>query len=609
LAAADELFAAALRLEDAGRPHEALEQYRALLALAPQHADAWHNQGLLLARLGRLDQAEHSHREYVRLHPAQARAHADLADVLLARERYEEALRHCERAVALDPRAFLPALTAGLACSMLMRFAEAQRWFQRSRDADAAGFDRFVAMRLGTLGLDRDLDPRAIYLIREFDRLEACDWSRYRDYVRAFESLVQDGVSAPPLVFRSLALPVTLATRRRLAEGAARRVAVGAALARPAARAPRQEQRIRVGYVSPDFRTHPTGMLSSALFRLHDRGRFEVHAFSLAPADDSRWRRDVERHADRFHSLPSRPQHALDAVREASIDIVVDLAGATTGAMPELFAARVAPVQVSYLGFPGGSGAGLVDYLVCDPVCIPGDEAHGYGEALARLPQTFWICEPSPPEAPPARRAACGLPDDAVVLYAHHPGQKIFPQLFAAWAKVLHAVPQAVLWLLEDRPRTRDNLVREAAALGVPAQRLVFAPRVPYAEYRARIPLADLALDTPLYNGGATTLDALVAGVPVLTCPAPGFAGRMAASALAAAGLHELVCRDLDAYTEAAIRLASDAAQRKRLAARVAASLRSPLFDAALRTRQIEAAFEKMFERASRGEPPRSFDL
>src|SRR5262249_23157547 len=155
------------------------------------------------------------------------------------------------------------------------------------------------------------------------------------------------------------------------------------------------EGRIRIGYVSPDFRMHPTGMLSAPLFRLHDRGRFEVHAFSLSGGDDSRWRREVERYADGFHSIAGMP-HAMAAgvIHGMGIDVLVDLAGATTGAVPEIFAARPAPVRVSYLGFPGGSGARLVDYLICDPVCVPPEETGGYSEALVRLPTTWWICEP-----------------------------------------------------------------------------------------------------------------------------------------------------------------------------------------------------------------------
>jgi predicted O-linked N-acetylglucosamine transferase (SPINDLY family) len=266
-------------------------------------------------------------------------------------------------------------------------------------------------------------------------------------------------------------------------------------------------------------------------------------------------------------------------------------------------------VQVSYLGFPGTSGAGLVDYLVCDSTCVPHSEAQGYSEALGRLPRTFWICEPGPAGMAPATREQHGLPPEAVVLYAHHPGRKIEPAIFSAWMAILRAAPEAILWLLEDHPRMRPNLEREAAQRNVDPARLVFAPRAPYAEYRARIGLADLGLDTSVYNGGATTLDALAAGVPVITCPAPGFAGRMAASALRAAGLGDLVFEDLAGYTKAAIELAQNAKRLAKLKTRVTQASASPLFDARSRTRELEAAFDRMHARALQGLKPESFSL
>jgi protein O-GlcNAc transferase len=298
---------------------------------------------------------------------------------------------------------------------------------------------------------------------------------------------------------------------------------------------------------------------------------------------------------------------AANLIRGVGIDVLIDLAGTTTGAQPEIFAARPATVQVSYLGFPGGSGARLVDYLLCDPVCVPEGEIGGYSEAVARLPSTFWICEPVAAPPKQATRFAYGLPEGALVLYAHHPGQKIYPEVFAAWMEILRRAPRCVLWLLEDAAGMRDNLLREARALGIADRRLIFAPRVPYSEYRARIPLADLALDSPVYNGGATTLDALVAGVPVLTCPSPGFAGRMAASALHAARLGELVMENLETYVNFAVRFTEEEPLRKRLGTQVRAAANSPLFDARRRTREIEAAFSHMLAVASRGESPTSF--
>lgn len=607
------LHGAALTLEDLGKPEQALERYGQAVAADPQQADAHHNRGLLLAKLGRLEEAVQSHSAYVAACPEASRAHADVADVLLALERYPEALAAARRATELGSPEMRAAFTAGLACAMQDMFSEARSWLELAESMDAAAFRRFVAERSVGGSLDRDLDPRTIRLIRGFDRLQFCDWRGRDDYVALFDRLIEEGarskapLSSPPLIFRSLAVPLRPERRRQLADAVARRLASGA---RPWQPTTSSGGRLRIGYVSPDFGTHPTGILSAPLFGLHDRGKFEVHAFSLSPNDGSETRRRIKAGADRFHDLDGLPfAQAQQKVRDAGIDILVDLAGATTGALPELFAHRAAAVQVSYLGFPGTSGAGFVDYLVCDATCVPVNDGGAYGEALVRLPETFWICEPGDLPRPPGRSEA-NLPGDAVVLYAHHPGQKITPEVLAVWMEILKAVPFAVLWLLEDRPGMASNLRREAQARGVQPHRLVFAPRVPYADYRNRIPLADLALDTPVYNGGATTLDALACGLPVLTCAGSGFAGRMAASALRAAGMGDMVAADLRGYADTAIRLAR---QRDALAAlkqRVAnARTASSLFDAAGRTRQLEAAYLRMHAQAAAGQPPAPFDL
>lgn len=611
----DELFAAALKLEDEGLPQDALERYRALLAQDPRHADAWHNQGLLLAKLGMFAEAEQSHRRYVALFQDSWRAHSDLADVLLALERYDEALDEASRAVGLTQGRFLPYFTAALAAAMTTRFEESLRWLERARGVDPAGLERFIQSRAVAGALDRDFDPRSIYLIREFDRLEICDWRNREEYVETFRELVDAPgrpLCAPALVFRSFHLPLPLKTRRTLADNVARRFAEGARQPRAELSVKQRNGRIRVGYVSSDFRTHPTAILGAPLFELHDRSRFEVHAFSLStPDQNSPWYHSIRSRSDRFHGLAGLPLHeALSRVRAAEIDILVDFNGPTTGALPELFAARAAPVQVSYLAFPGSSGAGLLDYLVCDRVCVPEEEAYAYGEKLARLPRTFWICDPGEPINPLPARSAHGLAPDAIVFLAHHNSRKLYPGIFSVWLEILAAVPGSVLWLIQDHSAVRENLLREAGHRGIAANRLVFAARAPHSVHRERIGLADLALDTPTCNGGTTTLDALAAGVPVISCPAPGFAGRMAASALLAAGLPELVLPDLDAYRRTAVALATDGPRRGALRHKVARARRdSTLFDVKLRVRELEAAFTLMHERASQGHAPASFDV
>lgn len=603
LRSAECLHASAIACEDLGRPLEALSRYRRAIAADRQHADARHNHGLLLAKIGKRDEALASHQEYVAELPTDARAHSDLADILLSLDRYEEAIRAAELALRLNPQSVEAAVAAGFAAAMLERFDESTQYLLRGRNSDPDRFDRHIARHAVAGHLDRDLDPRAIRLIRGFDRLQGCDWSEYDHYIELFRSLINDRsrdtppLEAPPLIFRSLAVPMAPGERKILADNVARRLAGGAK--RPGGVLHTvYGRKIRVGYVSPDFGTHPTGILSSALFERHDRSKFEVHAFSLSKDDGSAWRRRVAANADKFHDLHGLSlSMARQVIHQTRIDILVDLAGATTGAAPEIFALRTAPVQVSYLGFPGTSGAGLVDFLICDPVCIPPSEESAYAETLIRLPSTFWLCEPGPEPQTPPSRAEAGLPADAFVLYAHHPGQKITPGIFSAWLDILRAVPYAILWLLADRPDLRDNLLRQARSRGIGSYRLAFAHRVPYAEYRRRIALAQLALDTPIYNGGATTLDALACGVPVLTCMGEGFAGRMAASALYAADLGELVTFSSSEYVAKAIAIARQRDTHTALTERVKrARTMSALFDTSSRVCELENAYAAMLD-------------
>jgi protein O-GlcNAc transferase len=614
----DQLFASALQLEDAGRHEEALRTYAALLAANVSHTDAWHNRGLLLARLGRLHEAEHSHRAFVAAIPTSWRAHSDLADVLLAQARYDEALVEATLAVKQNTPSFLPFFTASLASAMTKRFAEAQHWLDGARRLDRIGFERFLSRSTLPGSLDRNFDPRAIFLIREFDRLEVCDWRRYGALVEEFESIVQMGeqenwsLCAPPLVFRSFHLPLPQKTRRTLADNAAHLFSEATAQTHVAFNAPRSSpKRIRVGYLSSDFRTHPTAILGAPVFRLHDRARFEVHAFSLMPPDGGPWSTVIRRDADHVHELAGMPfMEALSRIRSAQLDILVDWNGLSTGALPELLAARAAPVQVSFLAFPGTSGGGLSDYLICDGVCVPKEESAGYSECLARLPQTFWLCDPAATIEPGHVRSRHQLPDDAVVFLAHHPSRKLAPSMFAEWMAILAAVPASVLWLLEEHPATRQNLLREAVGRGIEPSRLVFAQRVPHAQHRARIALADIALDTSPCNGGTTTLDALASGVPVVTHSTPGFAGRMAASALAACGLQDWIQPDPTTYRSFAVRMATDtkglSAVRQHL---TEARTSSGLFDAGRRVRELEWAYRAMHRRTVNRQPLVSFDV
>ena len=303
---------------------------------------------------------------------------------------------------------------------------------------------------------------------------------------------------------------------------------------------------------------------------------------------------------------------AVALARSHGIDIAIDLKGYTQGGRVQLFARRLAPVQIAYLGYPGSSGADFMDYLIADPVVVPQAMSEHYAEFVVRIPDSFMPRDTTvaiPAERP--RRETHGLPEQALVLCSFNNSYKLNPASFEIWMRLLGAVEDAVLWLSESNPSAVANLRAEAARRGIAADRLIFAPRLPRIEdHYARLPLADLFLDTWPYNAHTTASDALWAGVPVLTCAGETFASRVAASLLTAIGLPELIADSPSAYERLAFDLARSRDRLAGIRAKLATHrLTYPLFDMARFTRHIEAAYAKMWARHQAGEPPSAFDI
>jgi len=289
----------------------------------------------------------------------------------------------------------------------------------------------------------------------------------------------------------------------------------------------------------------------------------------------------------------------------------VDLKGYTTDARPGIFACRAAPVQVSYLGYPGTVGADYIDYLIADRVLVPEGMEHHYQEKLVFLPGSYQVNDAKREIAGTLySRTEAGLPETGVVFCSFNNSYKITPAMFDVWMRILDRTPESCLWLLADNDTARANLLREAAARGIDPGRLVFAPRLPLPEHLARMRLADLFLDTFPCNAHTTASDALWAGVPLLTLAGEAFAARVAASLLTAVGLPELVAGSPDVYEDMAVALAAQperlVALREALAANRA---RATLFDTHHHVRKLEAAFLTLHERSAGGLPPETVEV
>jgi predicted O-linked N-acetylglucosamine transferase (SPINDLY family) len=370
--------------------------------------------------------------------------------------------------------------------------------------------------------------------------------------------------------------------------------------------------RFRVAYLSADFNEHPTAYLTAGLFEQHDRSRFEITALSFGQNDNSPARRRLEAAFEHFIDVGGNSdQEIAELMRRSEIDIAVDLMGFTQDHRLGVLARRAAPIQVNYLGYPGTTGAPYMDYILADATVIPEDHDAFYAERVVRIPGTYQINDNRRAigQRTPTR-GECGLPQNAFVFCCFNNPQKITPEIFDIWMRLLQATEGSVLWLITGIAKAAANLRLEAEKRGVAPERLIFAPKASVADHLARHRLADLCLDTLPYNAHTTASDALWAGLPVLTCLGETFAGRVAASLLKAIGLDALITRTLGEYEALALRLARDPAYLVTLKDRLIRNRDgSLLFDTQRATRHIETAYRTMAEIARRSEKPRSFNV
>jgi protein O-GlcNAc transferase len=573
-----------------GDPARAEEALRLETQAHPDYANAHNALGVALASQSKHQPAFAAFRAALAAEPGHAEANSNLGALLRGLDRLEEALRCLQDAVAAQPQLADAWQNLGLTLDALRRYDEA-----------APAFRQVLA-----------LAPQTPYALSSlvWAELFACDWREIGPHIAALREAVRDDRStATP--FTLLAVSDSLDEQRRCAERYVRETLGGEreALWRGTRYA---HPRIRLAYLSADFHEHATAYLMARIFELHDRSRFEVIGVSYGLDDGSAMRQRLKRAFDQFLDVRGLSDaQAAALLREKEVDIAVDLKGLTEGTRLGILAHRPAPLQATYLGYPGTLGAAWIDYALADRVVLPPQDESFYLEKVVRLPGSYQANDDSTPiaERTPSR-AAAGLPEGGFVFCCFNNTFKLTPRLFDSWMRLLQATPGSVLWLLQPEPAAAARLRESARARGVDPARLVFAPRLPRAEHLARHRLADLFLDTLPYNAHTTASDALWAGLPVVSCAGPTFAGRVAASLLGALGLPELVTQRAADYEALALQLARDPQRLAAIRAKLAANRRSmPLFDSARFCRDLERAYLRMWEIHTRGEPPRSFDV
>ncbi|WP_367849715.1 tetratricopeptide repeat protein [Rhodoferax sp. WC2427] len=571
------LYSLAVIVMQAGDAAGALALSARGLQHNPQFAPLHYVHGAVLQALDRRDEALQSFDAALALQPDYVEALLNSGVLLRNMFRHQEALERFNRVVTIDPNH----VTA------LGNFGILLTEFKQSEQAIKA-FERLLALAPGY-----DYAPGLLF----YERMHICDW-------RGFDELTQrlvEGVRAGQRACKSLAF---MSASDQAADHllAAKTFAAHYCPPKPVAfwRGERyRHSKIRLAYVSPDFREHPVGHLMAGVFEQHDKGRFETIAISLGIDDQSRLRARMVGAFDHFIDARGMgSEEVARKMREMEVDIAVDLGGYTSDTRTDIFAYRPAPVQVNYLGYPGTMGTPFHDYIIADRYTIPPEHQTLYTERVVYLPDTYLPTDNSVQIADNTpSRAECGLPEAGFVFCSFSHDYKISPPVFGVWMHLLAQVPGSVLWLVSRGEVAQRNLRAAAEARGIDPARLVFAGRVPRVEdHLARYRQADLFLDTHPYNAHTTAADALMAGLPVVTCMGGSFPSRVAGSLLHALGVPELVTQSLEGYEALALGLARDPQGLAALKAKIAANQNThSLFDTARFCINLEAVYIAMW--------------
>lgn len=570
-------------LEQQNRFAEAIAAYKSAVAILPNYANAYFNMGNALKSIGLIEDAHDAYTTALTLNPAYAEAENNLGMILNLQGKSDEAIAAYYRALAIKPDYADAYVNLGHVLEDLKELDAAYEAYKQALILDPSA---------------AEAENQMLHQLRNI-----CNWDKFEERTASCPNLgvKTERVATMPMLAAEDCPERQLIRAQKWAIGEYKRQA------KPFAKTYYSHKRLRIGYFSEDFRDHPVLQLVSGLLREHDKSRFEIFAYSYSPpsSDDLRaqLQNDVEHFVDVFHLSD---QKIVDHAREAELDIAIDLAGYTGRARSHIFQARLAPIQINYLGYPGSMGANFIDYIIGDQYIIPSEKRCFYTEKLIYLPHSYL---PNDNQREISKnlisRAAYGLPEDSFVMCCFNTNYKITPAEFDIWMRLLTKINGSVLWLREGNRWSKQNLRYEAEQRGIDPARLIFAGRIDHADHLARYRLADLFVDTFHYNAHTTGSEALWAGLPVVTKQGKQFAARVGASLLQAIGLPGLITSTEAEYEALIYELAMDQERLKSIRDHIRDHRETcPLFDTMRYTRNFERGLTMAAERHQQAMPP-----
>lgn len=568
-------------LQQRGKVAEAKTLYEQALRFKPDFAEAISNLASTWQLDDELELAKAGFIKALQLKPDYVPAHFNLANIYKQQGRLDGAVEHFQRVVELRPNYHQARFQLALIFEYQEKLEEALNSYTILRQIHPEDGETY------------DILESIIYR-------RLCDWSDYDRRLQAIIDYTQSPSKTSPGAINPFVLssfPLSLSLHRSAAREFALNIQQSAAKTRERLNfqhlhAP--TPKLRVGYISPDFREHAVGRLVHDMFQYHDREKFEVYVYSTVDFNDH-ITQHIRQHCDVFVDLAFlSTEAAAKRIYADGIQILIDLAGYTVNNGSEILALQPAPIQAQFMGYPDTMGADFIQYAIVDRWLISPEIAASYTEEIIYLPHAF-VASPLEISDRAMTRSEFGIPESAFVFCCFNSHYKIEPEVFGVWMEILIAVPHAVLWLTGGTPRIMANLRSHAARHGIDPARLIFTEKLLHAEYMARYRLADLYLDTFIYNAGSTATAALWAGVPLLTKLGDTNASRMGASICAAAGLEDLICDRAETYLQKAIHLATHPQELAEIRKNLQENRdRLPLFDLKGFIRSLEVELQQI---------------
>ena len=591
----------------------AIQYAERAIKINPTNTDAYFTKAQAMVSQGNLKLAAIELNQAVQQQPRNPQILETYANCLAELHEYKSAMEHAEKALAINPKNAKAYWAGGKAAAGLLQHADAIENYKKALNINPELKEVHISKAISEIELKDYASAiqslkhgNATPLEIQVTLMPVCDWHAFGDISKtSYEDIVKKSTPFPILAIIDdpelhLNIARSYLTRIHCADTQLRDFPK------------RTAEKLKIGYFSADFCNHATMCLMSELFESHNRDDFEIYAFSYGSSKKDAVREKVIQNVHEFHDVSDlTDQEAAALSRSLNIDIAVDLKGFTIAGRIGIFAERCAPIQVSYLGYPGTTGATYMDYVVADRVVLPTSIQPFFTEKVVYMPHSYQVNDSQRAIASKNfTRSELGLPDDAFVFCCFNNNYKILPDTLDGWIRILNAVPNSVLWLFKDNDAAAENLTREVQERGLSTERLIFAPRFRVDEHLARHSVADLFIDTLPCNAHTTTSDALWAGLPVLTLAGRSFAARVAASLLTAVGLPELITTSQAEYEAKAIHLATHPDELKALRQRLQVQrLTSPLFDGKRFTRDLETAYRMMLERYEAGLPPETLTV